>query len=626
MQLGVLRWCLGVCQLNFLLRAAHWAPVADLLAQADSVLFGTLENVRRVSLTPSQRSQASLPLSLGGLGIRCATSCGPAARLAALCSWLVKEGSGAPLPAGFASAEEAVLELCEDDDPLCKSWRERPDPRVPPREACSQKSWSAAIAKRSIRILCQSASGRDSVRLRFVCGGDILPWLAAPPSKALDTGCGPPAFRLLLKWHLGCPIMDTSFVGRRCGACHEPMDVFGDHAVSCSRGPRWLRHFTVQSFLYQCSLGRGVPCAMERSLVPGSLLRPADLFFPRWDGRHDLVVDLSIRHPCPPTLHPINPTAACALLTAGKAHKRSLYHDVCSSSGTTFAPVFLTTWGSLEAEACPFFRDFVKRLYGDEPDLERASLRLQFMQSLGIRLMRFVGGHLEECLAGCLDPDLPSCPIPRFPPVAAPDLGGPPDDVEMDGPATPRRPFAPSREGDAVLNSPPALGRGRARSSSPAVLRPKRDRSRPRFPSTPPRSHAALVSSQPSASSCVEPERVSSSFSTPTSPPRKSAALAHDGLLTRGPLFPTHPTSSPALPMLPGLLSFPQSHSLTPGPLPHLVANSVASPSPFPPISRGPHVLPLVPPHPGPPLHPPLGLPVPRCVSSTAAGPPPRLA
>ena len=193
-----------------------------------------------------------------------------------------------------------------------------------------------------------------------------------------------------------------------------------------------------------------VPCAMERSLVPGSLLRPADLFFPRWDGRHDLAVDLSIRHPCPPTLHPINPTAACALLTAGKAHKRSLYHDVCSSSGTTFAPVFLTTWGSLEAEACPFFRDFVKRLYGDEPDLERASLRLQFMQSLGIRLMRFVGGHLEECLAGCLDPDLPSCPIPRFPPVAAPDLGG---DVEMDGPATPQRPLVPSREADAVLNS-----------------------------------------------------------------------------------------------------------------------------------------------------------------------------
>ena len=158
----------------------------------------------RVSLAPSQRSQAALPL-------RCATSCGPAARLAALCSWLVKEGSGAPLPAGFASAEEAVLELCEDDDPLCKSWRERPDLRVPPREACSQKSWSAAIAKRSIRIQCQSASRRDSVRLRFVCGGDILPWLAAPPSKALDTGCGPPALRLLLKWHLGCPIMDTSF-------------------------------------------------------------------------------------------------------------------------------------------------------------------------------------------------------------------------------------------------------------------------------------------------------------------------------------------------------------------------------------------------------------------------------
>ena len=171
------------------------------------------------------------------------------------------------------------------------------------------------------------------------------------------------------------------------------MDVFGDHVVSCLKGPRWLRHFTVQSFLYQCCLGRGVPCAMERGLDPRSHLRPADLLFPRWDGRRALAVDLSIRHPCPPSLHPVTHSAATALLDHGKRTKRELYRDVCDATDSTFAPVFLTTWGSLEAEAVPFFRDLVKRLYGDEDCRERSSLRSQFLESLGFRLMRFVGAN-----------------------------------------------------------------------------------------------------------------------------------------------------------------------------------------------------------------------------------------
>ena len=154
-------------------------------------------------------------------------------------------------------------------------------------------------------------------------------------------------------------------------------------------------------------------------------LRPADLLFPRWDGRRALVVDLSIRPPCPPSLYLITPSASTALLDRGRRTKRDLYRDVCLASDSPFAPVFLTTWGSLEAETVPFFRELVKRLYGDEESRER---RLQFTESLGMRLMRFVGAHLEECVAGCLDPDLPACPIPRAAPLALPPppaLGAP---------------------------------------------------------------------------------------------------------------------------------------------------------------------------------------------------------
>ena len=70
MQLGVFRWCLGVCQLNFLLRAAHWPLVSDILPQAGTVLFGTVENIMRVSLTPSRRPQTSKDSSRLGSPMR----------------------------------------------------------------------------------------------------------------------------------------------------------------------------------------------------------------------------------------------------------------------------------------------------------------------------------------------------------------------------------------------------------------------------------------------------------------------------------------------------------------------------------------------------------------------------
>ena len=36
---------------------------------------------------------------------------------------------------------------------------------------------------------------------------------------------------------LGLSVVDASVVGHRCGACHEPMDMFGDNSAFYARGP-----------------------------------------------------------------------------------------------------------------------------------------------------------------------------------------------------------------------------------------------------------------------------------------------------------------------------------------------------------------------------------------------------
>ena len=289
---------------------------------------------------------------------------------------------------------------------------------------------------------------------------------------------------------------------------------------------------------------------MERGLDPRSHLRPADLLFPRWDGRRALAVDLSIRHPCPPSLHPITHSAATALIDHGKRTKRELYRDVCDATDSAFAPVFLTTWGSLEAEAVPFFRDLVKRLYGDEDCRERSSLRSQFLESLGFRLMRFVGAHLQDCVAGCLDPDLPVCPIPRTRPlVVAPSRSAPRPRSRSPSPPD-RRSLASPTPSRGPRVSPSGRKRGRS-----ATRRQTSVGARFRTTSAP---------SQSSPSSCAA---VVSSPYSPQSPARKSLALEACCPVLSGPLFPPFPppspTSFPHGAHLPGAVS-----SLAPTPLP----------------------------------------------------------
>ena len=45
---------------------------------------------------------------------------------------------------------------------------------------------------------------------------------------------GSDEFRMILRWWLGVPILDTKLAGTRFPQCGSPIDIFGDHAVSCN--------------------------------------------------------------------------------------------------------------------------------------------------------------------------------------------------------------------------------------------------------------------------------------------------------------------------------------------------------------------------------------------------------
>jgi hypothetical protein len=101
-------------------------------------------------------------------------------------------------------------------------------------------------------------------------------WMATPPSAALGLSFDSPTYRVLLKWHLGIPLVPAAFEG-----CHE-------------------------------SLNMRLPCGYLRE--PHGTLRGADIFIPSWDIEQGLVIDVGVVHPYPgpiTALHlPLPPSSA----------------------------------------------------------------------------------------------------------------------------------------------------------------------------------------------------------------------------------------------------------------------------------------------------------------------------
>jgi len=78
-------------------------------------------------------------------------------------------------------------------------------------------------------------------------------WLAVGPPPVAGQGlCLAGAnYSTLSKWHLGVPFLPADCAGRPCLLCGGPVDVFGDHAVSCKTSGFGDRHLGTQSVFCQ---------------------------------------------------------------------------------------------------------------------------------------------------------------------------------------------------------------------------------------------------------------------------------------------------------------------------------------------------------------------------------------
>lgn len=256
----LLRACIGMPKFSFALRSAPPSFLSLPIATFDELIEGAIRNRLGVPLSSLALSQSRWPLSLGGLGIYAASDValpayiGCAAESAALVAQLLRSpcrpsdmllaadsfnhfSLSVTTPPDFPSDVDDLLHALSGDSDSSTS----PDQKKKP---CCQKFLSDLVHKSSIVKLCASPSLtiRDRLRLAAVTRPGVGSWLGVLPNWYLGLKFPKEEFSVLLKWWLGLPISPPG-AGCPVSKCNKPMDVFGDHAVSCPCGPsRIARH------------------------------------------------------------------------------------------------------------------------------------------------------------------------------------------------------------------------------------------------------------------------------------------------------------------------------------------------------------------------------------------------
>ena len=353
-ELLLLRSCLSFGKVSYLVRTTplynfDWSPYeSGIRASVDQILGSILSD-------PAWR-QATLPLSLGGLGL---TSPGLISKPAFAGSLLF---TSSLLAEHSVSVDSIPLQLSS----LIQSLRA--DLLIPHStdipDKSSQKFFTKLAHQQVFNQLLAnaSASPRDACRLRSLSLPGATTFLQGVPNEHTGTRLVPTDFCLAVKWVLGCPVIPQPIT---CPACQDIFDVYGDHALSCKQGrDRISLHNSLRDVLAStASLGFGhsnVRVEVHAELAVGNH-RPRDICITGWSHLNDTLFDITTTLPSQSTL------LASSAHTTG--HAAQIAHDTKlrkweahrDSSRETFIPLAVELWGGWHPSAHKAFSRLAAR-------------------------------------------------------------------------------------------------------------------------------------------------------------------------------------------------------------------------------------------------------------------------
>ena len=343
-ELHLLRSCLSLCKLNHLLRTVPPGVADSQLARFDRGLRHALGSIIHSSVSDTAWLQATLPVRLGGLGLRQALVSSPAAFLGSCNS--TRQLANRLQNVGTVSLSSSSITTGEDTANVTIT-SHLTDCYVSPSNAygLAQKALQAQIDDKLLSSLKDTCSLRDRARLNTVASTHAGAWLKAIPNQKLGLTLSKHEFITSTRIWLGIPIFPPHPNALRC-VCGQVMDQFGDHALCCEVGPlRTKRHDALRDIIWHALLTDNSEVKREQRCSSHNHHRPGDIYHPDFlDGKpgfFDITVRSSLQ-----SRHVISAAnSAGAAAQAGELEKDDRHEENVIAAGGQFYPLASETLG-----------------------------------------------------------------------------------------------------------------------------------------------------------------------------------------------------------------------------------------------------------------------------------------
>ena len=228
-EFALLRSCLGMPKFSFCLRTCKPRELAPSYESFDGLLRDSLNSLLGTQVDESQWMQASLPVSMGGLGLRNALPHAAGAYLVSLARSLPHLGRAPP------SIEDS-LQILNSKVSASSAFtlddlKTKPQIQVTHAIDLRIQEFTVALA----------ATSRDKARLGCLSLAGTGDWLNALPSFAFNLHMPGPKFRVSLRYRLGIPVFQEDGI---CPACDANSDSFGDMLLHADIKEKEIRVIT----------------------------------------------------------------------------------------------------------------------------------------------------------------------------------------------------------------------------------------------------------------------------------------------------------------------------------------------------------------------------------------------
>ena len=370
----LLRHCFAIPKLMYFLRCAPSFKFKEVLQDYDQYLRLGLEDILNVKLGENSWLQSTLPVSMGGLGIRLASDLALPAFLSS--------AHGATLGANSLLLNQISTNAYQNLEEAESSWRELiPDNAMQPSNKSLQALWDKPLyGLKYSSLLDVQTLPVEKARLRAVASEHASDWLNAIPIPALGLKMDNTSFRIACGLRLGSLLCQP----HSC-PCGMLVTALGRHGLSCKNAKGTHSRHSQANDLIKRALGSAqVPAVREPpGLVRSDFKRPDGLTLFPWSQGKSLVWDFT----CSDTLAPshVAVTSTEAGKSAAQAERRKLRHYEELSRNFIVTPVAVETLGSWGQMGLKFIKDLGSRISDVTGDKRSTSF---LFQSLGMAIQR----------------------------------------------------------------------------------------------------------------------------------------------------------------------------------------------------------------------------------------------